>query len=185
VLRLSAALAGRARTGRPARLAGLSSEQLATGLIGDLGCVAWNTRRVPAITGRLEVNLSVRNPVRSAAWYTRLLGMVQHYDHAASDGSLRYICLEEPYSGLVLCLVGHRSNPGEEFSEARTGLDHLEFVVGQRGDLDDWAERLDALGIEHSGVKELDYSPNAMVTFRDPDNIQLEFYWRAPAPGER
>jgi hypothetical protein len=23
---------------------------------------------------------------------------------------------------------------------------------------------------------------NAMVTFRDPDNIQLEFFWRPPKP---
>ena len=39
----------------------------------------------------------------------------------------------------------------------------------------------DELGIPHSGVKELDYTPNAMLTFRDPDNIQLEFLWRAPS----
>jgi glyoxylase I family protein len=41
------------------------------------------------------------------------------------------------------------------------------------------------MGVEHSGVKEFDYTPNAMLTFRDPDNIQLEFFWRAPpAPGD-
>ncbi|MGI8763961.1 MAG: hypothetical protein ACR2LO_08140 [Ilumatobacteraceae bacterium] len=39
----------------------------------------------------------------------------------------------------------------------------------------------DELGIPHSDVKELDYTPNAMLTFRDPDNIQLEFVWRAPS----
>jgi hypothetical protein len=30
-------------------------------------------------------------------------------------------------------------------------------------------------------VKDLDYTSNAMVVFGDPDNIQLEFFWRAPA----
>ncbi len=35
-------------------------------------------------------------------------------------------------------------------------------------------------GSRHSGVKELEYTPNAMLTFRDPDDIQLEFFWRAP-----
>jgi hypothetical protein len=30
-------------------------------------------------------------------------------------------------------------------------------------------------------VKAPGYTPNAMVTFRDTDNIQLEFFWRAPA----
>ena len=35
----------------------------------------------------------------------------------------------------------------------------------------------DRLGIPHTGVKEPAYSRAAMVTLRDPDNIQLELYW--------
>jgi hypothetical protein len=93
---------------------------------------------------------------------------------------LRYIALVEPVSRLVLCLVGHAGNRGEMFSELHTGLDHLEFLVDRREDLDEWADRLTQRGEEHSGVKELDYTPNAMITFRDPDNIELEFFWRAP-----
>jgi catechol 2,3-dioxygenase-like lactoylglutathione lyase family enzyme len=135
---------------------------------------------VPAITGRLEITLSVRDPARSAAWYSRLLDMRQTYDHTSDDGRMRYVCLVEPHSRLVLCLVGHAGNPGDEFSELRTGLDHLEFLVARREDLVDWASRLDEMGVEHSGVKELSYTPNAMLTFRDPDNIQLEFFWQAP-----
>jgi len=134
---------------------------------------------VPSITGRVEVNLSVADPVRSAAWYSTLFGMELLYDYDPSDGRPRYICLREPTSRLLLCLVGHRTNPGEPFSEARTGLDHLEFLVARREDLDDWAARLEELGIEHSGVKAPPYTENAFVTFRDPDNIQLEFFWRA------
>lgn len=137
---------------------------------------------MPAITGRLEITLSVRDPVRSAAWYAQLLGMRQRYDHTSDDGGMRYICLVEPRSELVLCLVGHAANPGEEFSELRTGLDHLEFVVASRDDLAEWANHLDAMGVEHSGVKDLDHTPNAMLTFRDPDNIQLELFWRASSP---
>lgn len=93
---------------------------------------------------------------------------------------MRYISLTEPSSGFILCLVGHASNPGDPFDETNTGLDHLEFLVGRREELDKWAERLDELAIPHSGVKRLDYTPNAMITFRDPDNIQLEFFWRSP-----
>lgn len=135
---------------------------------------------MPAITGRLEITLSVSDPERSAAWYAQLLGMDQTYDHTSADGSMRYICLVEPLSQFVLCLVGHAENPGEKFSEYRTGLDHLEFVVERSDDLREWAARLDEMGVEHSGVKELDYTRNSMLTFRDPDNIQLEFFWRAP-----
>lgn len=137
------------------------------------------TLKVPSITGHLEINLTVRDPERSAAWYTALLGMQTRYDHTSDDGAMRYISLIEPASTLVLCLVGHLDNSGEPFSELRTGLDHLELLVASRRDLDRWAERLDQLGVPHSGVKDLDYTPNAMITFRDPDNIQLEFFWRA------
>ena len=140
---------------------------------------------MPAITGRLEITLSVRDPVRSAAWYSQLLGMRQQYDYTSDDARMRYVCLVEPRSALVLCLVGHAANPGEEFSEFRTGLDHLEFLVERREDLPEWANRLDEMGVKHSGVKELDYTQNVMLTFRDPDNIQLEFFWRAsPAADE-
>jgi catechol 2,3-dioxygenase-like lactoylglutathione lyase family enzyme len=141
----------------------------------------WNNVAVPSITGRVEITLSVRNPQRSAAWYSELLGMRQTYEHTSDDGSMRYICLREPISEFVLCVVGHKANPGDDFNEHQTGLDHLEFVVEQREDLDTWAARLDDMGVQHSGVKEFDYTANSMLTFRDPDNIQLEFFWRAPS----
>jgi hypothetical protein len=32
-------------------------------------------------------------------------------------------------------------NPGDEFSELRTGLDHLEFLVERHDDLYAWADR--------------------------------------------
>ena len=65
-------------------------------------------------------------------------------------------------TALVLCLVGHAANPGEPFSELRTGLDHLEFMVERREDLVEWAAHLDGLGIPHSGVKDLDYTANTI-----------------------
>ncbi len=135
---------------------------------------------MPSISGRVEVNLTVRDPGTSALWYSSLLDLEELYDYTATDGGLRYIALVEPRSQLVLCLVGHKANQRERFHELRTGLDHLEFLVDRREDLDEWAARLNRLGIEHSGVKEPEYTRNAMLTFRDPDNIQLEFFWRAP-----
>lgn len=134
---------------------------------------------MPSLTGRVEVNLTVRDPVRSAAWYSQLLGMRPLYEYVPDDERPTYSCLVDPGTGFVLCLVGHHDNPGDAFSEQRTGLDHLEFLVDERADLDEWAARLDELGIEHSGVKEPAHTQNAMLTFRDPDNIQLEFFWRA------
>jgi glyoxylase I family protein len=155
-----------------------------SGEVGHLLLALRGTDRlqpVPSISGRVEVNLTVRDPASSAAWYSELLGLEVLYDFAGEDGRLHYVALVEPKSQLVLCLVGHLEHSGEPFSEFHTGLDHLEFLVDRRQDLNGWAERLNRLGISHSGVKEPEYTRNAMLTFRDPDNIQLEFFWRAPS----
>ena len=88
--------------------------------------------------------------------------------------------LRDPCSGLEIGLSEHRDNASETFSEARTELDDAEFGIGSRAELDAWVARLDALGIPHSGIKER--SRACMVTFRDPDNIQLELYWANDAP---
>ncbi len=130
----------------------------------------------------MAANLTVRDLQRSAAFYCDLLGMEVTYQYPpviGQDTKLGYLCMREPTTGLEICLVHHAANPGDAFIEARTGLDHLEFFVAKRDDLDEWVERLDTLGVTHSGISAPSYTSNAMLTFRDPDNIQLEFFWRA------
>ena len=133
---------------------------------------------VAQITGRLVVILTVTDLLRSEAWYQELFGM-EAFRYVRPDEQVGQVSLREPVSGLELCLVSHRSSDAEPFDEKRTGLDHVEFVVSGRTDLDEWVIRLNELGIDHSGVKQPSYTANAMVTFRDPDNIQLEFFWVA------
>jgi glyoxylase I family protein len=129
---------------------------------------------VPAITGWVYVGLSVRDARRSAAWYRELLGLETLRERL--DGTGRgEVLLREPASGVLVGLVAHPGNDGEPFSEFRTGLDHAELGVPSREALEAWVARLDALGIAHSGIKQA--ALGAMVTFRDPDNIQLELYW--------
>lgn len=135
---------------------------------------------MPAITGHLGPTLTVTDLPRSIAWYRSLLDMSIRREYEPPDGRQRDACLVEPHTGLEIGLVEYRGRSREPFNEFHPGLDHLEFLVADRSDLDDWAERLDSLGIPHSGVKEPYYTRNAMLTFRDPDNIQLEFFWRAP-----
>jgi catechol 2,3-dioxygenase-like lactoylglutathione lyase family enzyme len=130
----------------------------------------------------MAANLTVRDLQRSADFYADLLGMEVTYQYPQTIGpdvEMGYLCLRQPTTGLEICLVHHAANPGDPFSEFRTGLDHLEFFVANRADLDDWVEHLDALGVQHSGITQPSYTPNAMLTFRDPDHIQLEFFWRA------
>jgi catechol 2,3-dioxygenase-like lactoylglutathione lyase family enzyme len=139
---------------------------------------------VPSITGTLCPTLTVTDLVRSVAWYRELFDMTIRRGYEPPDGSQRDACLVEPFTGLEVCLVEYSSGPREPFKEYSPGLDHLEFVVSEREHLDEWGARLDALGIVHSGIKEPSYTRNAMITFRDPDNIQLEFFWRASRDGD-
>ncbi len=131
---------------------------------------------MPAITGLIYLGLSVRDARRSASWYVELLDLETVREYVRPDGYVGEVLLRDPRSGLELGLIAHRDNSGEPFSEFRSGLDHGEFGVATRADLEAWVARLDDLQIPHSGIK--DRSSAAMVTFRDPDNIQLEFYWR-------
>ena len=69
-----------------------------------------DSQSVPSISGRVEVNLTVRDPASSAAWYSELLGLEELYDFTGEDGLMRYIALVEPKSHFVLCLVGHQEH---------------------------------------------------------------------------
>lgn len=65
--------------------------------------------------------------------------------------------------------------PGDRFNEFRIGLDHLSFTAPGEAALHALAERLQAAGVDTKGV-ETYHTGNRYVAFRDPDNIQLE-YW--------
>jgi glyoxylase I family protein len=134
---------------------------------------------VARLTGRLAPVLSVREAGSSARWYVEVLGFEVRGEFAGPDGRVHDVYLVQPDSGIELCLVGHHDNRGDPFNELVTGLDHLEFLVDERRDLEEWVAQLDELGIAHSGLKVAPASKNAMVTFRDPDNIQLELFWKA------
>lgn len=59
------------------------------------------------------------------------------------------------------------------FNEKQTGLDHIAFAI-DRSELDTWVARLDELGISHGGIRDASYGSG--ISFRDPDNIALEFF---------
>ena len=63
---------------------------------------------------------------------------------------------------------------GEPFNERRVGLDHLAFACATRQDLERWEARLNELGVANGGVVDAPYGSG--LSFRDPDNIALEFF---------
>ena len=120
------------------------------------------------------VGLSVRNALASAAWYERVLRLVRVQEADAGGPHRGAAILKHPASGLLIRLIALLVNAGEPFDEARTGLDHLEFRVASRADLEAWEAHLDALGVVRSPIAARPGA--AILTFRDLDNIQLEFY---------
>jgi catechol 2,3-dioxygenase-like lactoylglutathione lyase family enzyme len=84
----------------------------------------------------------------------------------------------------MIVLHRHETNQHESFSETRTGLDHAGFMVGTRAELESWQDHLEANGVVRSERADapLTQSPivdepyGSVLVFRDPDNIQLEFF---------
>lgn len=118
--------------------------------------------------------LRVSDLQASADWYTRVLCLAESSRYTSVPGAGQVV-LEYLASGLTLCLVCDGA-PFHRFNEHMLGLDHLEFLVPSVEELSRWTRHLDALRVSHSGIKEPSYSRSAMVTFRDPDNIQLELF---------
>jgi glyoxylase I family protein len=99
----------------------------------------------------------------------------ENFDSANWPAPWNEVLLKDPVSGVEIGLIEHASNPGEPFSAFRTGLDHVELGVAGPEQLEGWRDRLDELGIPHSGIKD-----DRLIVVRDPDNIQIEFYWPKP-----
>jgi glyoxylase I family protein len=134
----------------------------------------------PGIAGIHHISITVTDLEASLAWYERLLGahrVPTKFPHYECEDTGYAELLIEPRSGVAIGLHTNTGNDGQQFDEARTGLDHVAFNVATRDELQAWTARLDELGIAHSGIRDVD-EPFAFATvvFRDPDNIQLELF---------
>jgi glyoxylase I family protein len=128
---------------------------------------------MPSCTGFHHVALTVRDLDASASWYERVFDLDVVMDEAGEQRAARVYRLAG--TSTWLGLVQHGSNDGSPFSPTRTGLDHLAVAVATRDSVDEWANHLDSLGIEHSGA--IDAPPGAILNFPDPDGIQLAIFW--------
>ena len=135
----------------------------------------------PTITGVHHFSPTVRDIEASATWYEQVFGLIRvpiTFPHHEREETGYAVMLLDPVSGLGIGLHHNTANEGEAFDERRTGLDHMGFKVATREDLDAWAAKLDGLGVEHSGIRDItDPVPFSTLVFRDPDNIQLELIW--------
>jgi catechol 2,3-dioxygenase-like lactoylglutathione lyase family enzyme len=131
--------------------------------------------------------LTVTDVDSSLAWYQEVFGLSKMMEAPHEGGT--GIVLGNEQGTMMLVLHRHDVNEGERFSERRTGLDHAGFRVSSRTDLQQWQDHLETHGVMRSDRADqpLTQSPIAdtpygyILVFRDPDNIQLEFF--APPEG--
>jgi glyoxylase I family protein len=129
---------------------------------------------VPTLSAYSHLSLSVTDLAVSSDWYCDLLGF-EVAARVEGDGFLRHR-LRQPDAGIILTLTAHEANEGDAFDERRTGMDHVSFVVPSVDDIHAFKERFQEKGVEHSDVKATAGGAGGMITFRDPDNIQLEVF---------
>jgi len=121
-------------------------------------------------TGVHHIRLIVTDPVRSRDFYTSLLNFK--------------VAVELP-PGFVLTngniLLGitppwdtSQAIPSDHFSPNRVGLDHLSFGVADRAELNKAAALFDERGVVHGEVRDLPAFGITILSFDDPDGIQVE-----------
>jgi catechol-2,3-dioxygenase len=122
----------------------------------------------PAIT---HVALTVTDLERSGPWYKALFGSEPVVDE--DTGAFHHVVwlLGGTLVGLHQFPDPHSTDP---FDERRPGLDHLAFACANRGELESWESHLNELGVANGGIVDAPYGSG--LSFRDPDNIALEFF---------
>jgi catechol 2,3-dioxygenase-like lactoylglutathione lyase family enzyme len=118
-----------------------------------------------------HIMLTVSDLERSRSFYGDLLGF-EIKTIPPEYGKMFYIAVGD----LTIWFMQHDKTPaGDRFSEFRVGLDHLSFTAPDVETMQALADKLHAAGVQTDDVKTFP-TGNKYMAFRDPDNIQLE-YW--------
>lgn len=126
----------------------------------------------PLRTGAIHhVRLTVNDVDRSRTFYMQTLGFTAVME--LPPGTL----LTNGTVLLGLAPPPGQTGPDEQdrFDENRVGLDHLALSVDSQRDLERAVQILDSANVPHGEITDLGPDLGCYVlSFRDPDNIQLE-----------
>lgn len=131
------------------------------------------------VLGYHHLSLSVTDLAKSTQWYQQILGL-QVAAQIDGEGFQR-TRLRAPESGVTLTLTQHDGQANESFNERRPGMDHVAIEVAGAEEVQELKGRFEELGVDHSEVKSTG-NGTAMITLRDPDNIQIEVFGGALDP---
>ena len=129
---------------------------------------------MPTLAGYSHLSLTVTDLDKSTEWYREVLNFT--LDAEVQGDGFRRNRLRHPDAGITLTLTAHDAGSRDRFDERRTGMDHVSFLVPSMDDLLGFQERFAERGVEQSDVKPTVSGAGGIITFRDPDNIQLEVF---------
>jgi len=117
-----------------------------------------------------HIRLIVTDPIRSRDFYTSLLNFTVAaelpHGFVLTNGNLLL--------GMTTPWDESQALPNDRFSPNRVGLDHLSFGVADRAELHKAAALFDEHGVEHGEVRDLPPFGITILSFSDPDGIQVE-----------
>ena len=119
-----------------------------------------------------HVALTVKDLGVSVPWYQKLFGSDPVMDD--DTGTFHHVVFLLGTTLVALHQFPKSEAGTETFSEFRPGLDHLAFACADRAELEAWQQHLEKLGVRHGGIVDASYGSG--LSFRDPDNIALEFF---------
>ena len=126
---------------------------------------------MPAFPAITHVALTVSDLDRSRQWYQQLFGSDPVLDE--NTGPFHHVVWL--MGGTLVGIHGFPDlKSSEPFDERRLGLDHLAFGCSSRSELEEWERHLNELNIANGGIVDAPYGSG--LSFRDPDNIALEFF---------
>ncbi len=117
-----------------------------------------------------HIRLIVTDPIRSRDFYTSLLNFTVAAElppgFVLTDGNM-LLGITPPWDA-------SQAPSNDRFSPHRVGLDHLSFGVANRAELHKAAALFEEHDVEHGEVRDLPDFGITILSFSDPDGIQLE-----------
>ena len=132
-----------------------------------------------------HLRLTVTDIERSRQFYTSMLGFQVAVESPPPGDPSEAETFRVLFGGVVMIrgtlILGLRpmAPEGDRFDPDRVGLDHLSFGVASREELEQAARLFDEHGVTHGEIAPLPSFGIDVLSFEDPDGIQLEL--TAPA----